>query len=392
LKFQVSFEPEERSAGGVGLAFRLRMGRRSRRLHAFASAGPVSALADFVLPLVLPAAMHHGATLEIDRPLSPSTASRLAETMAYLARWDRRLQPVPVLAGAPACEEAAAGAAASFFSGGVDSFYSLLTHLAELEALVFLHGYDIRRAHARLGEQAVSTVKAAALHFDKEVVEVDSNWRSLLDEYVEWEPQGHRLFLAAAGLLLAPRFGRIYVPAGYVSDDLVPARTDPGFYPAWSRPNLRLLADGVNAARVQKVELVANSQVALDGLRVCWENCGGAYNCGRCEKCLRTMATLRILGVLDRCPTFTHPLDLDALARVYVYDDNLAAYLRENLELLRSRGGDPELERALVSCLRPRGPVRRRFLSAGWLARRVLLGPDRGPVLANALRKRTHWW
>jgi hypothetical protein len=312
--------------------------------------------------------------------------------MDYLSRWDHRLRPIRVHADAVDGDEKARHGAATFFSGGVDSFYTLLTHQADLDSLVFLHDFDIAPARKELRDAAVETVQAAARAYGKELIELSSNWRSILDEYVEWEPQGHRLFMAAAGLLLAPQFDRVLVPAGHVSDDLVPARTDPGFYPTWSRPDVRLIADGVDARRMEKVKLVATSETALRGLRVCWENRGGAYNCGHCEKCLRTMATLRILGVLDRCPTFPTGLDLDALAKVYVYDDSLFAYLQENLDLLRQEGGDPELERALVSCLRPKGRIEKRFLDAAWLARRVLLSPERGAILANAVRKRTHWW
>jgi hypothetical protein len=51
--------------------------------------------------------------------------------------------------------------------------------------------------------------------------------------------------------------------------------------------------------------LSSHSEV-LARLRVCWENLGN-YNCGLCEKCIRTMLGLRAIGV-DRCPTFPDTL------------------------------------------------------------------------------------
>ena len=45
-------------------------------------------------------------------------------------------------------------------------------------------------------------------------------------------------------------------------------------------------------------------------LRVCWQNVGTDLNCGRCEKCVRTMAMLAGAGVLDRCETFPDRVDL----------------------------------------------------------------------------------
>ena len=115
----------------------------------------------------------------------------------------------------------------------------------------------------------------------------------------------------------------------------MPARTDPDFYPTWSRPDFERVEDGVGTKRVEKASIVAKCETALRYLHVCWENRGGAYNCGRCEKCLRTMVSLRILGVLDHCSTLHRSLDLDAVARIHVYDNSLFAYLEENLDLLR---------------------------------------------------------
>jgi hypothetical protein len=43
--------------------------------------------------------------------------------------------------------------------------------------------------------------------------------------------------------------------------------------------------------------------LALETLHVCWEE-RSEGNCGRCEKCYRTLLALEILGVRGRCQTF----------------------------------------------------------------------------------------
>ena len=50
--------------------------------------------------------------------------------------------------------------------------------------------------------------------------------------------------------------------------------------------------DGAEARRCDKLRRLAESAPALKGLRVCWQDAG--FNCGRCEKCLRTMIALHL--------------------------------------------------------------------------------------------------
>src|SRR5262249_59102310 len=90
---------------------------------------------------------------------------------------------------------------------------------------------------------------------------------------------------------------------------------------------------------------------APGSLRVCWENPDGAYNCGRCEKCLRTMINLLIAGALDRCPTFPLPLDPVRVADLDITACNTRLFMIENIEGLQRIGGPPELLRAMREAL-----------------------------------------
>ena len=92
------------------------------------------------------------------------------------------------------------------------------------------------------------------------------------------------------------------------------------------------------------------SEVALQSLRVCWENRAGQYNCGRCEKCLRTMSNLRIAGALERCTTFSSRLDMSAISRVQIPDECARVFIEENLEAAQQKG-DVELSWALARSL-----------------------------------------
>jgi hypothetical protein len=62
--------------------------------------------------------------------------------------------------------------------------------------------------------------------------------------------------------------------------------------------------------RFAKTKLVAEWDTALQNLRVCnkipyrTKTEQGTLNCGRCEKCIRTMVALAALGALDRTRAF----------------------------------------------------------------------------------------
>ncbi len=207
--------------------------------------------------------------------------------------------------------------------------------------------------------------------FAKPLIEVETNLKGLLIRHAPWE-YAHGALLAAVALLLSPQFARIYVAASdaYGMAVKLPWGSHPLLDPLWSTELTTIIHDGCEAIRIEKVARIAHSDIALRWLRTCWENPNGEYNCGRCGKCLRTMAALRLAGALDRCKTFDRPLDLAALARTRLFHNQ--SYMMPYVEAAE-RAGDPELLRALRDNIS--GRHRRGFLPlAGRLwrwARRV---------------------
>lgn len=82
-------------------------------------------------------------------------------------------------------------------------------------------------------------------------------------------------------------------------------------------------------------------------LRVCWQNPDNAYNCCRCEKCIRTMLALEALGGLDQCPTFPLPLTEDIVATIPLTSHSDRAFAYQNLALLRENQRRPDLQHIL---------------------------------------------
>lgn len=87
--------------------------------------------------------------------------------------------------------------------------------------------------------------------------------------------------------------------------------------PLWGTETLAIVHDGIEHISFEKLQAIPHERVARQNLRVCWENQGGAYNCCRCEKCIRTMVCLTAVGVLDQFETFHVPLNLALVARTH---------------------------------------------------------------------------
>jgi hypothetical protein len=72
------------------------------------------------------------------------------------------------------------------------------------------------------------------------------------------------------------------------------------------------------------------------------------YNCGRCEKCLRTIINLRAAGASGKCQTLPEEPDLEAIASMDLRGKNdLRIRVLENLRALERLGDEPELVHAL---------------------------------------------
>ncbi len=318
--------------------------------------------------------MRKAGSLNIDGPVSQRFLSALPRIVDVFRQWDPSLHQVEIAAVTPVVkkppQEHRVGA---FFTGGVDSFYTLLTHRDEITDLIFVHGFDIPLEKASVRRCVSERLRQAASQLGKRLVEVETNVRSFLDPYAEWRLLAHGPALAAVGHLLFPSFARIHIAASRCSGTTVPEGTHPLLDPLWSTESLEFIHDGFEAGRMAKIAFVSQSDTALQALRVCSRNYGGTYNCGRCEKCLRTMVSLCAAGALERCSTFAVPLSLRRVSGL-VLGDSQRCYHLENLKALEAAGTHPALYGAVRQALdRPSWQVKLRTDLRLTLARYPLL-------------------
>lgn len=191
------------------------------------------------------------------------------------------------------------------FTGGVDSFFSLLHGSHEPTCLLYVVGFDVPVEDEARADDVVHLVRSVAADRGIPAVIV----RTDLREHprfasISWE-HTHGAALAAVGHLLAPTVSTLVIPPSYAADRLVPWGSRPDLDPRWSVPRRLVVEHGdASGRRLDRVLAIAGDPLVHRHLRVCWQNVGTDRNCGRCEKCVRTMAMLAGAGALDACETF----------------------------------------------------------------------------------------
>lgn len=339
---------------GAYVEARIRVGQRSHQVY-FGASQPLSgAAAEALLLLALPAAMRSREALILEDAVSPRLLSAIPTVQDIYHSWDRDLRPVDVRAPARQSEgrhaPTRAGRVALAFTGGVDSFYSALR--AADAALLYVHGLDIPLANHQLRGRVRERLAWAASELGRPLLEMETNLREFSDRYLDW-PLAFGGALAACALLRLGDFAEFGIPAGQSYAFLQPDGAHPVLNPLFSTEDLAIRTLGCEARRVDKVQAIASHPVVHGALRVCWENRGDAYNCGVCEKCLRTMAAMDIFGGLECCSTFAVPLDYRRLARAVAAHASLDMFVRDNLEAARLYGARPELIESLEKALDP---------------------------------------
>ena len=86
--------------------------------------------------------------------------------------------------------------------------------------------------------------------------------------------------------------------------------------------------------RSAKTAVIARTGIGLDSLRVC--NVLSEYNCGKCEKCLRTRTMLALLQATS--PALQPLDDPKALRRVTLYTDSQYSFWADNHDYAESAG------------------------------------------------------
>ncbi len=304
---------------------------------------------------MLPCLATHS-NMKLNREISRKLLNSTGKIMDIYCAWHPSFQRIEIEDAIPVKKDISTeNRVGVFFSGGVDSFYTLLKNRDEITDLILVHGFDFRLDQVELRKQASQMVRNVGAQCGKNVIEIETNIREFLDHFVSWASLGHGPALASIGHLFAPFFKKIFISANYSYAHLNPWGTHILLDPLWSSNSLKFVHYGVKS-RVEKVRFISGFDQAMQSLKVCSVKKRSDYNCCECTKCLRTMINLHVVGALHKCKTFNGELDLRKISRKFILlGGSDREFIDQIMRALEDKHGSSELYKVMQRVLnRPR--------------------------------------
>ncbi len=315
------------------------------------SANPDAFLVGCLLP-----AIHLGESrIQVDGPVCPFLKEGLSAAMNILKDWTKGRYSLKIQARSSMPRKRPDPPRTGMvMSGGMDSLAALKlnrmnypdTHPGHIQDCFFLHGFDIGGVIERgmkypVFERAKKAITRITNDAGATLIPVYTNIRHLCDERELWLDSFFGAVLASMAHTFSNRIDMMFIGSSYDIPNLHPCGSHPLLDPEYSSYNLRIRHRDYELSRIEKIKIVSQWDVAFNNFRVCLANVPDRLNCGKCEKCVRTMTELTALGLLDKTQAFVEndimPEDIEK------FDITIRVrppFYRPMIPLLRKRGRD----------------------------------------------------
>lgn len=362
------------------------------------------------IPLLLIPCMSTGEDLASDVPVSDRLLRGTVEIQnAMCGMFPRQMRRVRFTAPSrPDSARAGPERAASFFSLGVDSFYTARkTHhgfpsaAPPVEHLIYMRGLEFPLGQEP-PDQSFQTIRSVAQAYGLNLIAGSTNARDHFN--LPWGTHYLGAVLGGIALSLSGGLSHVLIPSCWAIREQLPWGSHPAMDGWWSCEGVQIIHDGCESTRAEKTQrVIAADAAALSNLRVCLKSRDTARNCGRCGKCIRTMICLEILGKLEHTDAFPRrfPDDLPELIRMRTELDY--SYGRDNLDLAARLGVDNQRVRLLESAARryasdvardrylANAPLLTRYIEMTALGRIYRLLRSMGVIPPGVARRITSW-
>jgi hypothetical protein len=277
----------------------------------------------FLLACALPAMRYGEKRIAIDAPICPEIRDGLINAMKYLIGWyegERQIISIEAPIQSEALFIDKSPRSGCLFSGGIDALAMLRDnhlnfapgHPRRIQDGILVYG--VLQGESEFDptfQNVIDAVGKMANDAEINLIQVNTNayahFRDLDPDFSFWRYEYHGSFLSAIAHTFAPRFTVASIASTYDIAHLEPWGSHPLIDPLYSTANLQIRHENAAFSRLEKTKLVGEWDVAVEQIRVCNEKTSysqGNYNCGKCEKCVRTMTALLSLNLLDRATTF----------------------------------------------------------------------------------------
>ena len=271
---------------------------------------------------LLPLAMTFGEDIQMKGVLSPRLLRGMQEYQHLQCAWkptsfkSMRIDADHLL---PAPSHTSKTGVACSFSGGIDSFHTLWRHLPDNEPnskyriphCLMINGFDADSDVDNLGHfsRIQSSFEPMLADLGIQLVVCRTNYMSFSDPNILKQSFG--AMLTAPAMVLGDLISCFFVPASYRFDEFFRDGSHLVMDHLLSTESMETVHDSSHLIRPEKTAVVSTWNATHSTLRVCFNTTGysqdtrSIVNCGRCEKCIRTMKTLEIFGTLESYGTFT---------------------------------------------------------------------------------------
>lgn len=309
----------------------------------------------FLVGCIIPA-LHFGERrICLDAEICPALLEGLETVMALMEYWSKgAYRPLRIEAGTRGVAENSSGPkrAGLFLSGGMDSLAALRInkrvypdgHPGSVKDCLLVHGFDIggvveRGMKYHVFDRAKTALSVIAKDANVDLIPVYTNIRHLCDDRDLWLDRFFGAVLAATAHAFSSRLDLFYIASSYDIPNLTPCGSHPLLDPAYSSYDLRIIHRDLALSRMDKIRIVVDWEVAFQNFRVCLANVEDRLNCGKCEKCTRTMAALVAIGALDKTKAFAeNDVSPEQLSIFDITIRHRDSFYREILSLLEKQG------------------------------------------------------
>lgn len=301
------------------------------------------------LVAMLPMAASLDEDIELSLPVDALLLENVRGVMKIWKEWYPELYSVEIRCPVNGYAEPKSTRTATFFSGGVDSYFSIARRMPQnphgipavgkVDDLLTVWGFDVGVSDEAQFRPLVGMLSESAQRLALNHIIVRTNLREVMPIYrKQWGPLTHGAGLAFIGLMLERRYGEIVLGSTYPYGVLSPWGSHPLVDPLFSTSGVTIVHDGAAMTRIGKTELAARLPETRRSLHVC--QAAGLHNCSRCEKCYRTMIALDILGLKEAFNAVFDWSDYTLLkvSKVYVGGGLQQIFYKEMISAAQVRG------------------------------------------------------
>ena len=264
----------------------------------------------YLVSLLIPA-MIRNESIEIDSPISESLYFNLTKYLIpFLVTINSNLHIIEIICNTipDYCEESSRDVGTGI-SCGVDSLSTILYHIDNKNSdsynisclTLFNSGYYGKGDNA---QSNFEQYKDRSIRFCKEhnfeFITINSNYYDFRETSFL---SSHTYLTCSIVMSFQKKFSIYYYSSGYPVYDFKPEFDDPAYYDVFllqtfSTKAIRFISSCSCMSRVDKVKTILNNQSFYKYLYVCTSG-KITENCGKCEKCIRTMLEADSVGFLN---------------------------------------------------------------------------------------------